>query len=120
MIFLHSHNNEPVVISATGRLDRKHIRIRIPDWLEPFLHLPDGYVQTSYSWGSLMGEGILINQKPHGKWAYYHKNGNLHSTGLYVNGLKDSVWTDYYYDGITVRQQLSFELDLLNGSGLLL
>jgi antitoxin component YwqK of YwqJK toxin-antitoxin module len=120
MIFLHSHKNEPVVNQCNRKIWIENIsEFNIPDWLEPFLHLPDGYVQTSYSWGSIMGEGILINQKPHGKWVYYHKNGNVHSTGLYVNGLKDSVWTDYYYDGITVRQKLTFELDLLNGSGLL-
>lgn len=54
-----------------------------------------GHQKFKYPNGKLMGEGTLINGKPHGRWKYYYPNGELQQQGNYINGLKDSIWAEY-------------------------
>lgn len=35
----------------------------------------------------------------HGRFASYHRNGELASEGSYVNGFEDGVWRNYHDNG---------------------
>ncbi len=38
-------------------------------------------------------------QQAQGEFTYYYPNGNVESTGLYVNGAKSGTWLRYHSDG---------------------
>ncbi len=55
--------------------------------------------QYHFDGGYYYAKGFLNNEKTHGRWEFFHKNGNLKSSGEYVNGKKQGKWTYYYNTG---------------------
>lgn len=54
-----------------------------------------------YPGGKIKAEGYLkragwSEYRPHGRWETFHENGQMSSTGLYVNGRMDGLWK--YWD----------------------
>ncbi|WP_370391095.1 hypothetical protein [uncultured Winogradskyella sp.] len=53
------------------------------------------YVEYYEGTDVLWRKGKVLNEKPHGYWEYYNKEGVLSSTGFWIEGAKDSVWKGY-------------------------
>lgn len=54
---------------------------------------------TFYPDGKKKMHGNIKNNKRHGEWKAWHKNGLLWSTGQYENGLRQGVSKVYYENG---------------------
>ena len=50
-----------------------------------------------------------------GWFRYFYSNGNLSSTGRYVNGKKDGLWLSFHYNGI-ISDSSVYEADRINGT----
>ena len=75
-----------------------------------------GKLQTLYyDSGTKMSEGVLMNDMQTGEWTSWHENGNIKSTGYYVEGLKDSLWQLYDESGILTGTGM-YDNDVENGT----
>ncbi len=52
--------------------------------------------------GSFLDPGLTL---AHGEFHYYNANGNLESTGMYVNGNKKGMWSRYDIDGRALAER---------------
>lgn len=59
----------------------------------------DGQWQEFYADGNKKGLGLFVEGKEVGIWQTWHNNGQLMSTGKYVDGLKDGTWEEFHPDG---------------------
>ncbi|MEL7002533.1 MAG: TonB family protein [Bacteroidota bacterium] len=58
-------------------------------------------ISTAYGQTDGVGEYKYVkrNRIPNGYWEYYHKNGNVHSSGNYSLGIEVGVWSYYHENG---------------------
>ena len=54
---------------------------------------------------------------PHGSFQYYHANGILESSGLYINGKKRGTWLFFYNDG-NIKDSIPYVNGLVIGTAL--
>jgi len=58
--------------------------------------------------GSLLLESKMKNNEFDGKSVVYYDNGNIQRSGYFVNGLQDSIWQFYTYNG-DLDKKIRFE-----------
>jgi antitoxin component YwqK of YwqJK toxin-antitoxin module len=51
------------------------------------------------------------NNKKHGYWEFYHRNGNLWRKGSNINGLRHGPWESYWANG-----KLWYKGNYINGN----
>ncbi len=64
---------------------------------------------------TLIAEGNQNDKgQKEGLWKYYYSNGNISSTGNYVNGKKHGLWKYYFEEG-PLEQEGYWKMDVLDG-----
>ncbi|MBK6642975.1 MAG: toxin-antitoxin system YwqK family antitoxin [Bacteroidetes bacterium] len=46
----------------------------------------------TYESGNKMSEGEMKDSKEHGKWTYWHENGEIQLIAIFSDGIQDSLW----------------------------
>jgi len=104
-----------------GRSIKKAVQIRNGKWKEFNKHailIAEGYYLNNKkhgTWreyydhtGSLMIEEVYSHGIPHGRFASYHPNGQLLSSGKFKNGARDGVFKVYDENGANIRNIVFF------------
>lgn len=98
-LVIHSYDT---VVRQTGNkregsLELKHSRSKV------IYEIKNGFIQSrnTFSLDGLKTEEMYFkNGQPHGKYTEWNDyNGNLIAEGYYRNGLQDSNWVFYHYNG---------------------
>ena len=70
---------------------------------------PSAVVIENYANGAVKMIGSYLDEAntiAHGTFQYFHPNGQLESTGQYVNGLKKGVWLRYDDQGRPLAERV--------------
>ena len=54
------------------------------------------------------------NNLNHGVWTWYHSNGNIQLTGLFIDGKRNGIWKNYDASG-SLTSESTYKDDQLNG-----
>ncbi|HZY78689.1 MAG TPA: hypothetical protein VFE50_04150, partial [Cyclobacteriaceae bacterium] len=82
------------VVNAALTRDRENVRA--PEWLGVGARTHAQYSKQN----ALAGVGGISNGKEHGKWVYFHSNGERAAEGVFDNGVKKDVWNYYLRNGV--------------------
>lgn len=65
--------------------------------------------------GKIMATGNYLNQRKDSVWNYFSEyDGALLSEEIYINNIKEGIWTNYY-PGNKMAEQITFKNDKRNG-----
>ncbi len=64
--------------------------------------------------GTRLAEGLLKNNKRHGAWRFWFRDGTLKAEGGFLNGIPDGKWVVYYRNG-QIRRQVDYRLGVTHG-----
>lgn len=63
-----------------------------------------GFKTFTYESGNKMSEGEMKDNKEHGKWTYWHENGEIQLIAIFSDGIQDSLWQWFDESGNISRQ----------------
>ena len=75
------------------------------------------YEKEYYDDGNLLKEGVISENKRHGEWKAYYRNGQLWNIGSYEFGVRNDSIIGYFNDG-TLRYKGLFEMGQKTGTWL--
>lgn len=71
-------------------------------------------LEDAEAWWAGQGEADET-PRPIGHWKYTREDGTLAAEGEYIEGRMSGNWKYYYADGVSLRFEAEFILDLMNG-----
>jgi antitoxin component YwqK of YwqJK toxin-antitoxin module len=82
--------------AVNAALTRDRGTVRAPESLGVGARTSAQYTKQN----ALSGVGGLSDGKEHGRWVYFHSNGERAADGVFDNGVKKGVWNYYSRDGV--------------------
>lgn len=67
--------------------------------------------------GTRLAEGLLKNNKRHGAWKFWFRDGTLKADGGFLNGIPDGRWVVYHRNG-QIRRRVEYRLGVTHGLSL--
>lgn len=61
-----------------------------------------------YTNGNIKSTGNYVDNERNGKWTFYYENGSTEQEGIYRNGLPDGIWTWYYESDNILKEENYF------------
>ncbi len=58
-----------------------------------------GNYKEFYPSGALKAEGLYVDGKSEGSWAFFHPDGTVEAKGAYADGVRNGVWVFFHSNG---------------------